>query len=173
MSMVPQDMGLEFLPFLNNPIVAVAPLDHPLSLQGPLRLQDLEPYTLLVREQGSGTRMACEEYFKEKRVHFTQTVEVSSAEAQRECVSAGLGVALLTRHAVNLELASGGLKELPVEELPLYRSWCLVQAKAKRLSPVAHAFLGFIRSERAQISVLAERFAGQPRVPANAAPGSH
>ena len=71
-----------------------------------------------------------------------------------------------------LELATGGLKELPVEELPLYRSWCLVQAKAKRLSPVAHAFLGFIRSERVQISVLAERFAGQPRAPASAAPDS-
>ncbi|WP_345894196.1 LysR substrate-binding domain-containing protein, partial [Pseudomonas emilianonis] len=42
--------GLEFLPFLNNPIVAVAPPDHPLSLQGPLRLKDLEPYTLLLRD---------------------------------------------------------------------------------------------------------------------------
>ena len=105
----------------------------------------------LLREPGSGTRMACEEYFKEKRVHFTQTVEVASAEAQRECVCAGLGVALLTRHAVNLELATGGLKELPVEELPLYRSWCVVQSKAKRQSPVALAFLAFIRSERALI----------------------
>lgn len=105
-------------------------------------------------------------------MHFTQTVEVASAESQRECVCAGLGVALLTRHAVNMELATGGLKELPVEELPLYRSWCLVQAKAKRLSPVAHAFLGFIRSERVQISALAERFAGLPRVPASGVPGS-
>jgi DNA-binding transcriptional LysR family regulator len=130
---------------------------------GPLRLQDLEPYTLLLREHGSGTRLACEEYFKEKRVHFNQTQEVSSAEAQRECVLAGLGVALLTRHALNLELATGGLIELPVEELPLYRSWCLVQAKAKRLSPVAHAFLGFIRSERIQISALVERFDGKLR----------
>jgi DNA-binding transcriptional LysR family regulator len=66
MSMVPQDMGLEFLPFLNNPIVAVALPDHPLSQQGALRLRDLEPYTLLLREPGSGTRLACEEYFKEK-----------------------------------------------------------------------------------------------------------
>src|SRR3546814_13143141 len=84
MSMVAQDMGLEFLPFLNNPIVAVAPPDHPLCHMGPLRLQDLEPYTLLLREPGSGTRLACEEYFKEKRVHFTQTLEVASAEAQRD-----------------------------------------------------------------------------------------
>ena len=50
MSMVPQDMGLEFLPFLNNPIVAVAPPEHPLCKLDSLRLQDLEPHTLLVRE---------------------------------------------------------------------------------------------------------------------------
>lgn len=166
MSMVPQDMGLEFLPFLNNPIVAVAPPDHPLCQLQQLRLQDLEPYTLLVREQGSGTRKACEEYFKEKRVHFSQTLEVASADAQRECVIAGLGLALLTRHALNLELATGSLRELPVQELPLYRSWCLVQAKAKRQSPVALAFQAFVRAERAQISALVERFAGRPPVPA-------
>ena len=165
MSMVPQDMGLEFLPFLNNPIIAVAPADHPLCHQGPLHLQDLVPYTLVIREPGSGTRLACEEYFKEKRVHFNQTLEVASTESQRECAIAGLGVALLTRHAVNLELATGLLRELPVDELPLYRSWCAVQAKAKRLSPVAHAFLGFIRSERLQISALVERFDGHVSAP--------
>ena len=78
-------------------------------------------------------------------------------------LQAGLGLALLTRHALNLELATGGLVELPVDELPLFRSWCLVQAKAKRLSPVAHAFLAFIRSERVQISALVERFDGKLR----------
>ena len=167
MSMVPLDMGLEFLPFLNNPIVAVAAPDHPLSEMSALRFQDLEPYTLLIREQGSGTRIACEEYFKEKRVHFTQTLEVASSDAQRECAIAGLGVALLTRHALSLELATGLLRELPVEELPLYRSWCLVQAKDKRLSPVARAFQKFIGSERLQISALAARFAGYlPALPA-------
>lgn len=158
MSMVPQDMGLEFLPFLNNPIVAVAPSDHPLAAAPRLTLKDLEAYTLVVREQGSGTRRACEEYLKEKRVHFAQTLEVSSAEAQRECVVAGLGVALLTRHALALEIATGTLRELPVAELPLYRSWCVAHAREKRLSPVAHAFLAFIRNERAQISELVGRF---------------
>lgn len=167
MSMVPQDMGLEFLPFLNNPIVAVAPPDHPLCQLETLNLQDLEPHTLLIRESGSGTRKACEEYFKEKRVHFTQTLEVASGEAQRECVVAGLGIALLTRHAVSMELATGMLRELPVEELPLYRSWCIVQSKAKRQSPVALAFLAFIRGERALISEIVQRFSGtMPPIPA-------
>lgn len=164
MSMVPQDMGLDFLPFLNNPIIAVAPPEHPLCQREALQLAELEPYTLLVREQGSGTRKACEEFFKDKRVHFTQTLEVASGEAQRECVIAGLGLALLTRHAVSTELSTGALKELPVQELPLHRSWCVVQAKAKRQSPVALAFAAFIRTERAQITALAERFDGQPRV---------
>ncbi|CAD5107174.1 LysR family transcriptional regulator [Zestomonas carbonaria] len=165
MSLVPQDMALEFLPFLNNPIVAVAPPEHPLCHAARLTLKDLEPYPLLIREPGSGTRKACEEYLQQKRAHFAQTLEVASLDAQRECVSAGLGLALLPRHAVNLELAGGLLRELPVEELPLYRSWCVVHARGKRLSPVAQAFLAFIRSERAQISALAARFGGTANAP--------
>ena len=161
MSMVPQDMGLEFLPFLNNPIVAVVRPDHPLCQLEKPSLKDLEPYTLVVREPGSGTRKACEEYYKEKRIHFEHTLEVSSAEAQRECVVAGLGIALLTRHALSRELAVGALVELPVAELPLYRSWCVVQGRDKRLSPVAHAFLAFIRTQRAQISEIVARFDGR------------
>nr|MBF0682130.1 LysR family transcriptional regulator [Pseudomonas sp.] len=72
---------------------------------------------------------------------------------------AGLGLAILPRHAVSQQLAGGMLLELPVEELPLYRSWCAVHARGKHLSPVAQAFLAFIRDERAQISALARRFA--------------
>jgi DNA-binding transcriptional LysR family regulator len=162
MSLVPQDMDLEFLPFLTNDIIAIAPVEHPLCQVQDLRLQALEPWPLLVREVGSGTRMACEAFLKEKRVHFSQTLEVGSAEAQREAVVAGLGVALLSRHAVVGELRAGVLRELPVAELPLRRSWCLVRARTRRPSPVAAAFLAFVREERAQLSSLAERFAACP-----------
>jgi DNA-binding transcriptional LysR family regulator len=162
MSLVPQDMNLEFLPFLTNDIIAVAPPAHPLCQAPSLRLQALEAWPLLVREQGSGTRMACEAFFKEKRVHFGQTLEVGSAEAQREAVVAGLGLALVSRHGVVGELRSGALRELSVVELPLRRSWCLVRAKARRPSPVAAAFLAFIREERVQISNLAEHFGRCP-----------
>ncbi|MCQ4259941.1 LysR family transcriptional regulator [Pseudomonas stutzeri] len=162
MSQVPTDMDLEFLPFLDNPIVAVAPMDHPLCTATQLTLQDLTGYPLLIRESGSGTRKAGEDYLRQKRAHFAQTVQVASLDALRESVVAGLGLALIPRHAVHLELAHGLLRELPVQELPLYRSWCVVHPRGKRLSPVAQAFFAFIREERAQISALAARFDGVP-----------
>lgn len=160
MSRVPSDMNLEFLPFLNNPIIAVAPPEHPLCNQAALSLQDLTAWPLLVRELGSGTRQACEDYCHQKRAHFAHTLEVGSLEAQCEGVIAGLGLALLPRHAVRRELQYGALRELPVAELPLLRSWCLVHPRGKYLSPVAQAFFAFVRSERSQINALAERFAG-------------
>lgn len=166
MSLMPSEVALEFLPFLNNPIVAVAPPEHPLCQASRLSLQDLAAYPLLVREPGSGTRKACEEYFQQKRAHFAQTVQIASLDALREAVIAGLGVALLPRHAVTLELAHGLLRELPVDELPLYRSWCVAHARGKRLSPVAQAFFAFIRDQRAQVSALAARFGGSQPKPA-------
>ncbi len=158
MSLVPPDMALEFLPFFNYPIVAVAPPDHPLCRVARLSLRDLGAYPLLVREPGSGTRKACEEYFQQKRAHFAQVQECASSEALREAVVAGLGLALLPRHAVRGELAEGSLAELAVEELPLFRSWCVVHPRGKRLTPVAEAFFAFIREERLLIAAIAERF---------------
>ena len=168
MSNVPTNLALEFFPFLNYPIVAVAPPEHPLLQTGPLSLQNLCAWPLLIREQGSATRKACEEFFDQKRAHFTQTLEIGSTEAQREAVCAGLGLALLPRHAIYRELASGALVELPVAELPLMRSWCVVHTRGKRLSPVAQTFFTYIREQRSAINALAERFSKAPSLPPTA-----
>lgn len=61
-------------------------------------------------------------------------------EGQCEGVIAGLGLALLPRHAVRRELECGALRELPVAELPLLRSWCLVHPRSKYLSPWRRRF---------------------------------
>ena len=71
---------------------------------------------------------------------------------------AGLGIAMVTAHAAAGYLRSGELVQLDISGLPLYRSWCAVHARGKRLSPVAEAFLAFLREERPQIRQLAERF---------------
>lgn len=160
MSMVPEDMALEFMPFMNNPIVALAASDHPLSHAESLEIKDLVSWPLLVRETGSGTRKACEEFFQQKRVQFRAAMELNSQEAQREAVIAGLGIAFMPKHAVNREVQSGDLVILPVKDLPIFRSWCVVHARGKRLSPVAQAFLNFIREERNKIGQIGKRFGG-------------
>ncbi|MNC40840.1 HTH-type transcriptional activator CmpR [compost metagenome] len=154
LSQVPTGMNLEFMPFLTNQIVAVAPAGHPLCQRERLSLQELTDQPLLVREPGSGTRQACETFCHDKRAHFAHTLQLGSQEAQRAGVLAGLGLALLPRHAVSLELASGRLCELPVAELPLQHSWCVVHPRDRRLSPVASAFLAYIRGNRAAINAL-------------------
>lgn len=163
MTAVPEEMSLDFMPFLNNPIVAVAHPQHPLVSQPvPLDLKTLQEYTLLSRENGSGTRKACEEFFQQKRIHFNAVLEFNSHEAQREGVSAGLGIAFLPRHAVYRELKDGSLVELCIKDVPIIRSWCLVHPRSKRLSPVAQALEDFIREERQIISFIARKFEVNP-----------
>ena len=129
MSLVPQDMALEFLPFLNNPIIAVAPPDHPLCNAAKLALKDLEPFPLLVREPGSGTRKACEEFFQQRRAHFADPGDrLAGVPARRGDRRPRPGPAAAPCGAPGTSQRL--LRELPVEELPLYRSWCLVHARA-------------------------------------------
>ena len=128
MSLVPQDMALEFLPFLNNPIIAVAPPDHPLCNAAKLALKDLEPFPLLVREPARApARLARSSSSNAARTFADPGDRLAGVPARR--VIAGLGLALLPPCGAP-GTANGLLRELPVEELPLYRSWCLVHARA-------------------------------------------
>lgn len=158
MGLVPEDRALEFFPFLNNPIIAVANPDHPLAGRNDLALAEIEGVMVLQREPGSGTRKASDDFLQEKRVHLQQSMQLGSSESLIQGAIAGLGIALVSGHAASAFIRSGALVRLDFTELPLYRSWCAVHARGKRLSPVAQAFLAFLRAERAQIRGLAEQF---------------
>ncbi len=159
MTDVPSEMALEFMPFLSNPIVAVVNSEHPLLQTTPLTLQHLADYTLLQREIGSGTRRASELFCQQKHLQFNSFVEFNSSEAQREGVSAGLGIAFLPRYCAFRELQAGSLRELQLKELPIVRSWCLVHPQQRHLSPAAQAFEDFIVQQRQLISRIAAKFA--------------
>jgi DNA-binding transcriptional LysR family regulator len=160
MGLVPEDRALEFFPFLNNPIIAVANPSHPLAGKPRLALAEMEQVMVLQREPGSGTRKAGDDFLQEKRVHLQQQMQIGSGESLIQGAIAGLGIALVSEHGAAPFLRSGELVCLSFTELPLYRSWCAVHARGKRLSPVAQAFLDFLRTERALIRTLAERFTG-------------
>ena len=143
----PAEADVEAEVFMENPLVIVAPPDHPLAREKKIPLRRLQEEVFLVREPGSGTRIAMERFFAERGMHLKTGMEVGSNEAIKQSVQAGLGLGLLSRATVDQELALGQLVVLDVAEFPIMRHWYMVHRRGKRLSPVARAFRDFVLSE--------------------------
>ncbi|MFZ0487844.1 MAG: LysR substrate-binding domain-containing protein, partial [Arenicellales bacterium] len=89
--------------------------------------------------------------FREKGIEPVSRTEMTSNEAIKQVVEAGLGIAIVSRHTVELELSVDRLAEVPVETFPILRKWYIAQRVNKRLSPAAQAFKEFVLAEgRAQ-----------------------
>jgi DNA-binding transcriptional LysR family regulator len=140
----PADMQLLAEDFMANPLVVIAPPDHPLAGEKRVPLQRLESETFVVREPGSGTFIAMERFFAEHRVSLTTGMEMTSNEAIKQAVEAGLGLGIVSIHTLELELEAGRLVVLDVEDFPILRHWYVVHRQGKRLSPVADAFKAFV-----------------------------
>lgn len=130
----PTHLPLARWPFLENPLVMVAPLAHPLAARRRLRLQDLAAEPLLVREAGSGTRAVLEEVLAERGIVWPPRMVLGSNEAIKHAVRAGLGLAVLSRHALAADPASEGLAVLQVAGFPVRRQWVLVWREDRALS---------------------------------------
>lgn len=134
-------------PFMENPLVVVAPYNHPLSGKHDIPLARLQQETFLMREQGSGTRIAMERHFAEQGINLVSRMEMNSNEAIKQAVQAGLGLGIVSRHTINLEVEVKRLAILDVASFPIIRHWYLVHQRDKRLSPIAQAFKDFILNE--------------------------
>jgi LysR family transcriptional regulator, low CO2-responsive transcriptional regulator len=130
--------------FAAHPLVFVAPAGHGLLRAGPLPVTALEGHPFVVREAGSGTRAAMEQYFLERRFEPRITMDMSSNETIKQAVVAGMGISFLSLHTVGLEVASGLMGLLNVEATPVMRTWNIVTLQSKLLSPVADAFRRFV-----------------------------
>lgn len=147
MGIPPLDQDLVAEPFTENPLVVVAPPDHPLAAEKNISLQRLQQETFLMREPGSGTRSAMERFFEERDIHISSSMMMNSNEAIKQAVQAGLGLGIVSVHTVVLELEVQRLAILDVEHLPIMRHWYLVHRQGKRLSPLSQAFKEFILGE--------------------------
>lgn len=154
MGRVPPGAALEGEPILPNPLVVIAGAGHPLARRRlkdrTLSLAALVGETWLFREEGSGTRLAIERHFEEQSFAPPTRLTLSGNSAVKQAAIAGLGVAVLPRTALDLELAARRLVILPVEGFPLERQWHLVRMRRKQLSPAAQAFEALIREEAAR-----------------------
>ncbi|MDX1757499.1 MAG: LysR family transcriptional regulator [Marinobacter sp.] len=145
MGMVPGEQPLVSLPFLDNELVPVAPQGHPLLAQAPVTAQAFLDSQLLMREPGSGSRLALETHCQEQRLRVTPSMELGSNDAVKHAVLAGLGVAVLPKQSILPELAMGSLAIVDIPGFPLRRSWCLVYPQAKHPSPAMQAFIDYIQ----------------------------
>jgi DNA-binding transcriptional LysR family regulator len=130
--------------FAPHPLVIVAGVDHPLTRCASVAVEDLAGETLIVREAGSGTRSAMEEFFQERSIKPRVGMEMASNEAIKQAVVAGLGISFISQHTLGLELSAGRLSILKVEGTPVMRRWHLVRHKSKHLTPVMAAFWDFV-----------------------------
>lgn len=147
MGQPPDGLDLVAESFMENPLVVIAPTNHPLVRQKNIPLSRLAQETFLMREEGSGTRIAMERYFEAHGVKIQAGMEMSSTEAIKQGVQAGLGLGVVSLHTVELELEARRLKVLDVAGLPIRRHWYIVHRSNKRLPAAAQAFKNFLLTE--------------------------
>ena len=144
MGAVPDDAPVEIEPFAYNPLVLIAAPNHRLAGRLDIPIKELGREHFLLREPGSGTRFALETTLKEAGVDLHISMQVGNNSAIKQGVAAGLGIALISRVALDMELETNRLTILDVEGFPIMRQWRLIHLKDKYLSPTAHAFKAFV-----------------------------
>ncbi|MCK5897081.1 MAG: LysR family transcriptional regulator [Cocleimonas sp.] len=151
MGQVPKDNNLEAYPFLNNILGVVAYNHHPLSSKKNITLEELVKQRFLIREAGSGTQYVFDQLLQKHGLVIEPYMELGSSEALKQAVMAGLGIAVLSLHSVQLEREVKKLTVLDVKGFPLKRRWYAVHLKGRKLSLVARTFLDYILKESSKV----------------------
>lgn len=159
MSQPPDDLALEDDILMPNPLWLVAPASHPLAGQAGLTLAQLAGSRFVLRERGSGTRMATDRSFKQQGFEPASWLELGSNEAIRESVASKLGVAVLSSHALRenhsdardtgdrITPADPRIVRLDVAGFPIPSQWHLVWPKGRQLSPLAAVFRSHVLAQ--------------------------
>jgi LysR family transcriptional regulator, low CO2-responsive transcriptional regulator len=144
MGKIPTEVPVFVAPFAPNELVLVAPPTHRLAGCQRVPFVELAREHFLLREVGSGTRAALEGAFQEAGIPLQVSMQVGNNSAIKQGVAAGLGIALISRVALDMELETNRLVILDVEGFPIIRQWRLVHLKDKNLSATARAFKLFM-----------------------------
>ena len=145
MSVPPSDLDVETEIFTQNPLVAICPLHHPLAGKRRVSVKQFAEQPLILREIGSGTRMASDRFFAEHGVKPRIKLSLGSNEAIKQAVAGGLGCSVISKHAFVDERIEQDIKILPVEAFPIQSQWFIVYGHGKKLSPIATVFRTYLR----------------------------
>jgi DNA-binding transcriptional LysR family regulator len=140
MSQPPTDMDLIDDIFLHNPLVPIAAYSHPLTKKNSVPLNSFLDQRFILREKGSGTRMTIDKYFKTQKFRPDIRMELGSNEAIKEAVAGGLGIGVVSKHALHGHQKEHGVAIINVKGFPIMSHWHIVHPAKKHLPPVAVAF---------------------------------
>ena len=146
--------GIQLQPYTTDELIPIAAPTHPLVAASTVTPENLAKETLVLREEGSGTRQVVEEALARWGVRANRVLVINSCEGVKRAVAAGLGLSFVSHHAITLELAQGLIQELPGEDPNatarsgigrISRSLFIATHKDIRPSAAALAFLAHVR----------------------------
>jgi LysR family transcriptional regulator, low CO2-responsive transcriptional regulator len=149
-SVLPNHLEIEKIELMQNKLFLVGNMEHTFKN----KVYDksiLETLPFIYREKGSGTRHIMENFIKENNLPIRKKMELTSNEAVKQAIIAGLGYSIMPLIGIKSELSNGDLQIIPVKGLPIKSFWNLVWLKNKKFSPVAAAFLDHLKKEKNKI----------------------
>lgn len=154
-SVLPENMQIEKIDLIVNKLYFVGNARTAHSATKAPRL-DLGDLPLIYREKGSGTRQTMERFIEQKRISAKKRMELTSNEAVKQAILAGLGYSIMPLIGIRNEIQNNELKIIPVKGLPIKTSWSLIWLKGKKHSPVASSFLDYLKAKKE--SIIAQHF---------------
>lgn len=154
-SILPENINIEKVELMENKLLLVGKSNEmPAGKQFEKKI--FEKIPLIYREPGSGTRQIMEKYFLKNKLSVTKKMELTSNEAVKQAVIAGLGYSIMPLIGIKNEIENQQLQIIPVKGFPIRSLWTLIWLKDKKHSPVAQAYLDYIRQEKQHI--IAKKF---------------
>jgi DNA-binding transcriptional LysR family regulator len=149
-STIPKKLNIERIELMKNKLYFVASKNFKHSKKA-ISLKDLNTSLFIFREPGSATRLAMERYLIKNKIEIHKKMELTSNEAVKQAVIAGLGISIMPIIGIKNELQNGDLQILDIKNLPIETNWNLIWLKSKNLSLVAKAFKKHIEENKEEI----------------------
>jgi DNA-binding transcriptional LysR family regulator len=149
-SILPEKLQIQEEIILDNELYFVANNNFKIDKQK-LTKEELEKHALIFREEGSATRKVMEDYFEKKNIRAIKKIELTSNEAVKQAVIAGLGISIMPLIGIRHEIKNKRLKIIPSSGLPIKTKWRLIWLKNKSLSPVATSYIKYLKGNKSKL----------------------
>lgn len=149
-SILPNTLNIEKLDLMKNKLYLVGNSEKKFNKN--INSKEIfKNIPLIFREKGSGTRQTMEKFIDQNNISIIKKMELTSNEAVKQAILAGLGYSIMPLIGIKNELQNNQLQIIPVKGLPIKTTWSLIWLKGKQHSPVATSIINYIKKEKAKI----------------------